>query len=151
MIDIDTLKEYIKVLEDSSLAEIEISDDEDSIRLAKPTADSPMVSFSSTAPQAPTEISQQPVSRTQPAPKAPVASGKTIKSPMVGVFYAAPSPEKPAFVSVGDTVAKGDVVCIIEAMKIMNEIVADESGTITEVLVNNGDLIEYDQPLFRLG
>jgi acetyl-CoA carboxylase biotin carboxyl carrier protein len=151
MIDIDTLKEYIKVLEDSSLAEIEISDDEDSIRLAKPTADSPMVSFSSTAPQAPAEISQQPVSRTQPAPKAPVASGKTIKSPMVGVFYAAPSPEKPAFVSVGDTVAKGDVVCIIEAMKIMNEIVADESGTITEVLVNNGDLIEYDQPLFRLG
>jgi acetyl-CoA carboxylase biotin carboxyl carrier protein len=151
MIDIDTLKEYIKVLEDSSLAEIEISDDEDSIRLAKPTADSPMVSFSSTAPQAPAEISQQPVSRTQPAPKAPVASDKTIKSPMVGVFYAAPSPEKPAFVSVGDTVAKGDVVCIIEAMKIMNEIVADESGTITEVLVNNGDLIEYDQPLFRLG
>lgn len=151
MIDINTLKEYIKVLEDSSLAEIEISDDEDSIRLAKPTADSPMVSFSSTAPQTPAEISQQPVSRTQPAPKAPVASGKTIKSPMVGVFYAAPSPEKPAFVSVGDTVAKGDVVCIIEAMKIMNEIVADESGTITEVLVNNGDLIEYDQPLFRLG
>ena len=70
---------------------------------------------------------------------------------MVGVFYAAPSPDRPPFVNVGDTVKKGDVVCIIEAMKIMNEITATESGTITEVLVENGDVVEYDQPLFTIG
>ncbi len=146
MIDIETLKDYIKVLEESSLAEIEISDEEDSIRLAKPTADSPMVAFTSNASQAPA-----PVQQTSAPAAAPAVSGKVIKSPMVGVFYAAPSPEKPAFVNVGDTVSKGDVVCIIEAMKIMNEISADESGTIAEILVENGDVVEYDQPLFRLG
>ncbi len=142
MIDIETLKDYIKVLEDSSLAEIEISDEEDSIRLAKPSADSPVVAFApSNAPAA-----------AQAAPAAaPAASGKAIKSPMVGVFYAAPSPDRPPFVNVGDTVKKGDVVCIIEAMKIMNEITATESGTITEVLVENGDVVEYDQPLFTIG
>jgi acetyl-CoA carboxylase biotin carboxyl carrier protein len=142
MIDIETLKDYIKVLEDSSLAEIEISDEEDSIRLAKPSADSPVVAFApSNAPAA-----------AQAAPAAaPTTSGKAIKSPMVGVFYAAPSPDRPPFVNVGDTVKKGDVVCIIEAMKIMNEITATESGTITEVLVENGDVVEYDQPLFTIG
>ena len=142
MIDIETLKQYIKVLEDCSLAEIEISDEEDSIRLAKPSADSPVVAFApSNAPAA-----------AQAAPAAaPATSGKAIKSPMVGVFYAAPSPDRPPFVNVGDTVKKGDVVCIIEAMKIMNEITATESGTITEVLVENGDVVEYDQPLFTIG
>lgn len=145
MIDIETLKEYIKVLEDCSLAEIEISDEEDSIRLAKPSADSPVVAFSAqgTAPQT--------QSSAPAAPTAPAASGNAIKSPMVGVFYAAPAPDRPPFVSVGDTVNKGDVVCIIEAMKIMNEITADKSGTITEILVENGDVVEYDQPLFNIG
>ncbi|MBR2280718.1 MAG: acetyl-CoA carboxylase biotin carboxyl carrier protein [Ruminococcus sp.] len=142
MIDIETLKDYIKVLEDSSLAEIEISDEEDSIRLAKPSADSPVVAFAPS--NAPAAAQAVPAS-------APAASGKAIKSPMVGVFYAAPSPDRPPFVNVGDTVKKGDVVCIIEAMKIMNEITATESGTITEVLVENGDVVEYDQPLFTIG
>lgn len=143
MIDIETLKEYIKVLEDCSLAEIEISDEEDSIRLAKPSADSPVVAVSAQgAAQAPA----QPA-----AASAPAVSGKAIKSPMVGVFYAAPSPDRPPFVNVGDTVQKGDVVCIVEAMKIMNEITAAESGTITEILVENGEVVEYDQPLFKIG
>jgi acetyl-CoA carboxylase biotin carboxyl carrier protein len=70
---------------------------------------------------------------------------------MVGVFYAAPSPDSKAFVSVGQEVKKGDTVCIIEAMKIMNEITAEESGVITEVLVNDGDVVEYGQPMFRIG
>ncbi|MEE3427823.1 MAG: acetyl-CoA carboxylase biotin carboxyl carrier protein [Ruminococcus sp.] len=143
MIDIETLKEYIKVLEDCSLAEIEISDEEDSIRLAKPSADSPVAVLSAqgSAPQAPAAA----------VSSAPAASGNAIKSPMVGVFYSAPAPDRPPFVSVGDTVNKGDVVCIIEAMKIMNEITADKSGTITEILVENGDVVEYDQPLFNIG
>lgn len=144
MIDIETLKEYIKVLEDCSLAEIEISDEEDSIRLAKPNAESPVVAFSAQG---------APASAAAPAAPAaaPAVGGKSIKSPMVGVFYAAPAPDKAPFVSVGDTVNKGDVVCIIEAMKIMNEITADQSGTITEILVENGDVVEYDQPLFKIG
>ncbi len=143
MIDIETLKEYIKVLEDCSLAEIEISDEEDSIRLAKPSADAPVVALS--AQGAPAQAASAPQAA------APAVSGKTIKSPMVGVFYAASAPDRPPFVSVGSAVNKGDVVCIIEAMKIMNEITADESGTITEILVENGDVVEYDQPLFKIG
>ena len=152
MIDIETLKEYIKVLEDSSLAEIEIGDDENNIRLAKPTVDSPVVAFNApnaSVPAAPVSAAPAPAAPAAPA-AAPAVSGKTIKSPMVGVFYAAPSPEKPAYVSVGDKVSKGDIVCIIEAMKIMNEITAEESGTVSEILVNNGDVVEFDQPLFRI-
>ena len=154
MIDVKTLREFIKILEESSLAEIEISDDENSIRLAKPTADAPVVSFNGSAPvqaQAVPAVVEAP--KAQPAEKAvpeaaPSKSGKAIKSPMVGVFYSAPSPDKPAFVSVGQTVRKGETVCIIEAMKIMNEIAAEESGTVTEILVENGDVVEYEQPLF---
>lgn len=149
MIDIETLKEYIKVLEDCSLAEIEISDEEDSIRLAKPTADSPVAVLPPAGVPAAPAASAAPAA--QAAPTAPASDAQTIKSPMVGVFYAAPSPDRPPFVSVGDTVGKGDVVCIIEAMKIMNEITADKSGTITEILVENGDVVEYDQPLFKIG
>ncbi len=144
MIDIETLKEYIKVLEDCSLAEIEISDEEDSIRLAKPSADSPVVAFSANGASG---VQPQPAA----APAQNAVSGETIKSPMVGVFYSAPAPDRPPFVSVGDTVNKGDVICIIEAMKIMNEITADRSGKITEVLVENGDVVEFDQPLFKIG
>ena len=138
MINIETLKEYIKVLEDSSLTCIEISDENDSIRLERElySPDEVVVAQGAQAAAA--------------AAQAPEVSGKAIKSPMVGVFYSAPSPEKPDFISVGDTVSKGDVVCIIEAMKIMNEVTADESGTIAEILVENGDTVEYGQPLFRL-
>ena len=154
MIEIGKLKEYIKLLEDSSLAVIEISDEEDSIRLEKPSADSPVVSFNAPgAPAAQPAAEVQPAVNAQPAPAAPaapVSAGKAIKSPMVGVFYAAPSPDQPAYVSVGSKVKKGDIVCIIEAMKIMNEITAEESGTITEILVNNGDIVEYEQPLFTI-
>lgn len=145
MIDIKTLKEYIKVLEESSLTCIELSDEDNTIRLERElyeAADN--VTVQTVAPAAPVA----PVATEVPA--ATVAPAKAIKSPMVGVFYAAPAPEKPAFVSVGQTVNKGDVVCIIEAMKIMNEITAEESGTITEVLVNNGDVVEFDQPLFTI-
>jgi acetyl-CoA carboxylase biotin carboxyl carrier protein len=149
MIDIETLKQYIKILEESELAEIEISDEDDSIRLAKPCAADSVNNYYQSAPAnapAPAPVA----SATPAAAAAPTSGGKKIKSPMVGVFYAAPSPEKPAFVSVGQSVQKGDVVCIIEAMKIMNEITAEQSGTITEILVQNGDVVEFDQPLFTI-
>lgn len=92
------------------------------------------------APAAPAE--------TPAAPKAP--AGKAIKAPLVGTFYAAPSPDQPPFVQVGDTVKKGDVVLIIESMKLMNEVTSDVEGVVQEILVKNGDAVEYDQPLMIL-
>ncbi|MEO0481435.1 MAG: acetyl-CoA carboxylase biotin carboxyl carrier protein, partial [Planctomycetota bacterium] len=82
-----------------------------------------------------------------PAP-APAANGEVFTSPMVGTYYSSPSPDASAFVDVGDRVAEGSTLCILEAMKVMNEIQAEQSGTITEILVKNGDPVEYGQPLF---
>ena len=131
MIDIDTLKEYIKILEDSSLTCIEISDEEDSIRLEREIYSTDKCTVAQSV---------------QTINDSASVSADAIRS----VFYSAPSPDKPAFVSVGDKVEKGQVVCIIEAMKIMNEITADKSGTVCEILVDNGDVVEFDQPLFKL-
>ena len=150
MIDISTLKEYIKVLEDSSLDVIEISDENDTIRLEKGGTN--CVAYAS-QPVAEQIVPQAPAAQPAPAaaPAAPaVEAGKAIKAPIVGVFYVAPSPEAEPYVSVGKKVKKGDVVCIIEAMKCMNEIQAEEDGEITAVLADNGDLVEYGQPLFSI-
>ena len=141
MIDISTLKEYIKVLEESSLVTLELCDETDSIRLEKAQA----------APSAPAAVTVNaaPVQAAAPAAE-PEESGKTISAPIVGVFYAAPSPESDPYVHVGKKVKKGDVVCIIEARKCMNEIQAEEDGEITAVLATNGELVEYNQPLFAI-
>ncbi len=145
MIDISTLKEYIKVLEDSSLSVVEISDKNDTIRLEKGNTGACVTV--SAQPEAAPAVQQAPAA----APAAPAAeAGKAIKAPIVGVFYVAPSPEAEPYVSVGKKVKKGDVVCIIEAMKCMNEIQAEEDGEITAVLADNGDLVEYGQPLFSI-
>lgn len=141
MIDIATLKEYIKVLEESSLQTLELSDGKDSIYLEKP---------STAVAAAPVAAPAAPAASAPVQEAAPVDNGKTINAPIVGVFYAAPSPDSEPYVTVGKRVNKGDTVCIIEAMKCMNEIQAEFDGEITEVLVNNGDLVEFDQPLFRI-
>lgn len=143
MIDIASLKEYIKVLEDSSLSVMEIADETDSIRLEK--------SGSGQCAATVAPVAAEPVAPQAPAAPAPaVETGKTIKAPIVGVFYAAPSPDAQPYVSVGKRVKKGDVVCIIEAMKCMNEIQAEEDGEITAVLAENGELVEYGQSLFSV-
>lgn len=147
MIDISTLKEYIKVLEESSLVKLEISDGENSINLEKPYPDHAV----SAAPNVQVFGTNDGVTAVYTAPEEnPADSGKTINAPIVGVFYAAPSPDSEPYVSVGTKVKKGDVVCIIEAMKCMNEIQAEEDGEITEVLAQNGELVEYNEPLFRI-
>jgi len=97
------------------------------------------------APMAPTAAHQQ-----AHVEEAPAAGGFVVKSPMVGVFYAAPGSDKPPYVSVGDTVHAGDILCIIEAMKIMNEITAERDGIIAEVCAENKQIVEYGQPLFRI-
>lgn len=142
MFNIDEIKELIALLEESSLSVLEVKDDDKKIRLEKAQA-------VAAAPAAVT-VNNAPVQ----APAAPAAeseeNGKTITAPIVGVFYAAPSPESDPYVQVGKKVKKGDVVCIIEAMKCMNEIQAEEDGEITAVLATNGELVEYNQPLFAI-
>ena len=149
--DIRKIKKLIDLLEDSGLAELEIHEGEESVRLSR---------FGSTAP-AITPMPAQPVAPAVPAaapePQAALpaseagpaeAEGTPIRSPMVGTFYAAPSPDAPPFVKVGDTIKAGDPLCIIEAMKMFNQIEAEVSGTITAILVENGQPVEFDQPLF---
>lgn len=153
MYNIDEIKEFIKVLEDSSLSVLEIQKEDGSkIHLEKAQ---PAQQFVSTVPAA--AVSAAPAVPVAPAPAkdaaAPSAASdcsKTIDAPIVGVFYAASAPGKTPFVSVGKKVKKGDVVCIIEAMKCMNEIQAEEDGEIAEILVNDGELVEYGQPLFKI-
>ena len=155
MYNIDEIKEFIKVLEESSLSVLEIQK-EDGCKIHLEKAQ-PAQQIVNTIPVANGVAAPVPVMPTDAAPAAPVApaapaadSARTINAPIVGVFYAASAPGKAPYVSVGKKVKKGDVVCIIEAMKCMNEIQAEEDGEIVEVLVKDGELVEYGQPLFKI-
>lgn len=152
MYNIDEIKEFIKVLEESSLSVLEIQK-EDGCKIHLEKAQ-PAQQIVNTIPVANGVAAPAPVMPTEAAPAAPVApaadSARTINAPIVGVFYAASAPGKAPYVSVGKKVKKGDVVCIIEAMKCMNEIQAEEDGEIVEVLVKDGELVEYGQPLFKI-
>lgn len=156
--DLDDVKRLIELANKNDLSVLEIETKKGRrIRIEKNKPVAPAVAFNATAPtptvapapaQAPV-VETAPVQQSAPTQaSAPQPTGKTIKAPMVGVFYQAASPEADPYVTVGKTVKKGDTVCIIEAMKLMNEIQAEEDGTIKEILVKNGDIIEYGQPLF---
>ena len=155
MYSVDQIKQLIEILENSNLAVMEITDENNgSIRLEKPQA-APVNAFALNTGSVPvmptaTEAVSQPAPVAQAVAPATQDTGASIKSPMVGVFYAAPSPDSEPFVTVGKKVNKGDVVCIVEAMKLMNEITAEQSGTISEICVNNGDIVEYGQTLFKI-
>lgn len=154
MYNLDEIKEYISVLEASSLSVLEVQKEDGSkIRLekAQPTqqiVNAVPVAGGSIAASAPDSVADTAAPAAQAAPAAD--SGKTVNAPIVGVFYAAPSPGSEPYVTVGKKVKKGDTVCIIEAMKCMNEIQAEEDGEITEILVNDGELVEYGQSLFKI-
>ena len=146
MFNIEELKELIELLENSSLSVLEVKSDDNKVRLEKAVQGAPVVSVPvNNAPVA--VVPEVPAEQAAPAP---ADNGKTINAPIVGVFYVAPSPEAEPYASVGKKVKKGDVVCIIEAMKCMNEIQAEEDGEITAVLATNGELVEYGQPLFAI-
>lgn len=156
--DLDDVKRLIELANKNDLSVLEIETKKGRrIRIEKNKPVAPAVAFNAAAPtptvapapvQAPV-VETAPVQQSAPTPAtAPQPTGKTIKAPMVGVFYKAASPEAEPYVTVGKTVKKGDTVCIIEAMKLMNEIQAEEDGTIKEILVKDGDIIEYGQPLF---
>ncbi len=141
--DIRKIKKLIELVEESGINELEISEGEESVRIcrgAPVVATAPMVH---TAP-----ISAAPIATAPTVEAAPVISGHVVRSPMVGTFYASASPDSPSFAEIGQHVNAGDTLCIIEAMKMMNQIEADKSGVIKEILAQNEDAIEFDQPLF---
>ncbi|KAF7765182.1 acetyl-CoA carboxylase biotin carboxyl carrier protein [Pseudoalteromonas undina] len=151
--DIRKIKKLIELVEESGIAELEITEGEESVRINRnnmsagpayaqfapqqyaPAAPAP----AATAPSAPAAVESE-------APAGP--TGHQVKSPMVGSFYAAASPEAPAYVEVGSQVKVGDTLCIVEAMKMMNQIESDKAGTVKAILVENGEPVEFDQPLF---
>ena len=151
--DIRKVKKLIELLEESNLNELEITEGDDSVRISRgvnaANYSSPIAP--AITPQAPAQTVQQ-VSSTavESSSDSDVAEGHKVNSPMVGTFYSAPAPGSPVFVSVGQTVSSGDVLCIIEAMKMMNQIEADKSGTIGAILAEDGEPVEFDQPLFTI-
>lgn len=152
--DIRKIKKLIELLEESNVEELEIKEGEESVRISRGSKGmlvQPMPTYM-TAPQHMTTAAPAPVA-TAPAPVAPqpaAPAGHTVKSPMVGTFYRSASPGTPAFVELGSQVKAGDVVCIIEAMKMMNQIQADKSGVISAILVGDGEPVEFDQPLVTI-
>jgi acetyl-CoA carboxylase biotin carboxyl carrier protein len=152
--DIRKVKKLIELLEESNIDEIEIAEGEESIRISRTSR----VAAAAPMQYAPQYAAQPaPVSAPAPAPvaeaapaAAPVSTDHAVKSPMVGSFYRSPSPTSPAFVEVGQKVNAGDTICIVEAMKMMNQIEADKSGTVTAILVENGEPVEFDQPLVTI-
>ena len=153
--DIRKVKKLIELLDESGIAEIEITEGDDSVRISR---------HSSAAAPAPAAIMPAPAPVAAPAPAAPAAEaapaaaaapaaeaeedGYLVRAPMVGTYYSAPSPGSPTFVQVGDRVGEGDTLCIIEAMKMMNQIEADVSGTVKSIRIQNGEPVEYGQILF---
>ncbi|MBL4621689.1 MAG: acetyl-CoA carboxylase biotin carboxyl carrier protein [Immundisolibacteraceae bacterium] len=145
--DIRKVKKLIELIEASGVSEIEIKEGEESIRICKSSAEPIPAPVMVKAPE--TALSNTFV--TEPAPADELPAGDLVTSPMVGTFYRAPSPTNPNFVEVGSTVKKGDVLCILEAMKLMNQIDSEFSGTIKSILVEDGQAVEYGQPLFVIG
>ena len=152
--DIRKVKKLIEMLEESQLNEIEIKEGEESVKLVKATTDPDQeqivtsnIAATASRPTAMNEVTSIE-SDTEESTEPETISGKTIDSPMVGTFYAAPNPGAKDFVSVGDKISEGDVLCIIEAMKMMNEVKADSSGVIKQVLIENAEPVEFGQPLF---
>ena len=151
--DLRKLKTLIDLVAESDISELEVTEGESKVRIVKSTAHSAqnqvvmMPSAAVAAPAAATAVAAAPLAAPAAAPEA-APTGHIVKSPMVGTFYRASAPGAPAFVDIGSVVKEGDTLCIIEAMKLLNEIDADASGTIRQILVENGQAVEYGQPLF---
>lgn len=142
----DAVKEFIGIMKDSGLSYMYVKNDKFEIELGQKNPPPAPPVMSAMPPMA---MAAAPVAAPQTAPAAAPAAdtGKSIKSPIVGTFYSAPSPTKPPFVKVGDKVSEGDTVCIVESMKVMNEIQADISGTVKSIAVKDGEAVEFGQPL----
>ncbi len=152
--DIRKVKKLIELLEESNIDEIEIQEGEESVRISRNGSRvqyAPAGYAPPPPPQhAPAAAPQQPAAAAPEPAAAPEEKGHLVRSPMVGTFYRSPSPSSSPFIEVGATVKEGDVLCIVEAMKMMNQIEADKSGTVAAILVDNGEPVEYDQPLVSI-
>jgi acetyl-CoA carboxylase biotin carboxyl carrier protein len=148
--DIRKVKKLIEMLENSSLNEIVIKEGEESVKLVKSAGNIQTPQMIAASPQvlAPAIEEKEPEDKTKEEPEDKIISGKSINSPMVGTFYSSPNPGADSFVKVGDKVSEGDVLCIIEAMKMMNEVKSDYSGIIKEILISDADPVEYGEALF---
>ncbi len=150
--DLRKLKTLIDLVSDSNVSELEITEAEGKVRIVKsaPTPVAMVTAVAAPAASAPLPVAvAAPLAASAAAPAEPeVPAGHTVKSPMVGTFYRSSSPGSKAFVEIGSQVKEGETICIIEAMKILNEIEADKSGTITQILAQNGQAVEYGAPLF---
>ena len=147
--DLRKLKTLIDLVSESGVAELEITEGEDRVRIVNRNGAAPVQVHQPVTVAQPMPVPvPAPEGAPAPAPAAPQQTGTPLTSPMVGTFYRAPSPGADPFVKVGDTVKKGQVVCIIEAMKLLNEVEADMDGTVKEVCVENGQPVEFGQSLF---
>ncbi len=152
--DIRKIKKLIELVEESGIAELEISEGEESVRISRavPNQGMPMMQQAYAAPMMQPQLANAVAPATTPVMEAPAAaatemSGHLVRSPMVGTFYRTPSPEAKAFVEVGQKVNVGDTLCIVEAMKMMNQIEADKAGVVKAILVESGQPVEFDEPL----
>jgi len=144
--DLRKLKKLIDLVQESGIGEIEITEGEEKVRISRQgPGGTPMIMTAGAMQMAPAPVAAPAAVEAPPQP-----TGHALKSPMVGTFYRAPSPGAPVFVEVGQAVTKGQTLCIIEAMKLLNEIESDVSGTIKTILVENGQPVEYGQPLFLI-
>ena len=150
--DLRKLKTLIDLVSESNVSELEITEAEGKVRIVKggPANYQPLAQQPLPAAQPPAAAIAAAAAAPAAAPVAAAPAGHTVKSPMVGTFYRSASPGAKAFVEIGSQVKEGDTVCIIEAMKILNEIEADKSGTVTQILCENGQAVEYGQPLFTI-
>lgn len=151
--DIRKVKKLIELLEESDVAEIEIHEGEESVRISRTSSTAPLMApvAAPVAPSAPPAAPPAAPEADAPAEEESEPEGHIIRSPMVGTFYRSPSPTSKPFVEEGSKVSPGDTLCIIEAMKILNQIESDVAGTVKKILVENGQPVEYNQPLFVIG
>ncbi|MSQ59607.1 MAG: acetyl-CoA carboxylase biotin carboxyl carrier protein [Betaproteobacteria bacterium] len=155
--DLRKLKKLIDLVQGSGIAELEVTEGEERVRIASLSRQGAVVAYAPPAAPVPTHPAPavQPAPAGSDAPAAPAAAappeGHIVKSPMVGTFYRSASPGSKPFVDIGAKVSPGDTLCIIEAMKLLNEIEADQGGVVKEVYVENGQPVEYGEPLFLLG
>jgi acetyl-CoA carboxylase biotin carboxyl carrier protein len=145
--DIRKVKKLIELLEQSNINELEINEGDESVRISR--GGTP-VTYAAAPVPVPVAAPAPEAAPAAAEAAAPEPAGHAVKSPMVGTFYSSPAPGSPAFVSVGQKVAAGDVICIIEAMKMMNQIEADKAGTIGAIMVEDGEAVEFDQPIVTI-
>ncbi len=149
--DLRKLKKLIDLVQESGIAELEITEGEEKVKIVKGGLVSLTAQPAAAASPAPVATPEAKTAAASGAEPAPGQEGHVVKAPMVGTFYRSPSPDAKPFVEVGQSVKEGETICIIEAMKLMNEIEADASGVVKAILVENGQPVEYGQPLFILG